>query len=209
MVDRVGMKYIISLFLISVSFNGFSESNNSLQIVPLEELSQSEGPWSSDKPKCKNMYVIPGSSVQLSVCAGWGMTTTFERDGKVLLTETDFGDADFYQPHFVKTRNYDLLVAEIGADLPWGVRIYNLKNGNVQYLDTLDIYPGDDYTYDSTDVVDIIQFTDLGERVKISFTGPHYWLDEKGIGHDIAKDAYYYELTADSIVKVEGNKTEK
>ncbi len=197
------MKYIICLVFICLSFTGYSKSKDLVPIVSLQNVLEQKGPWSSEKPKCKSMYIPPGSAIKLSVCAGWGMTTTFERNGKVLLAESRFGDADFYYPYFVKTRNYDLLVAEIGADLPWGVRIYNLNNGNVQYLGTLDIYPGDDYTYDSTDVVDIIQFTDLGERVKISFTGPHYWLDEKGIGHDIDKDAYYYELTADSIVKVE------
>ncbi|BDU37379.1 hypothetical protein TUMSATVNIG3_18990 [Vibrio nigripulchritudo] len=209
MVDRVGMKYIVSLFLISVSFSGFSESNNSLQIVPLEELSQKEGPWSSDKSKCKNMYVIPGSSVRLSVCTGWGMTTTFESDGKVLLTETDFGDADFYYPYFVKTRNYELLIAEIGADQSWGVRVYNLNDKNIIYLDSLNINPGDKDSYDSPEVVDIIEFIDHGAKVNIRFTGTHHDFDDKWEIFNIDKDAYYYELTADSIAKVEGNKTEK
>lgn len=203
------MKYFICLVLISLSFSSSSESKTFAPIISLQNVLEQKGPWSPESPKCKKMYVIPGLAIRFSICTGLGMTTVFERDGNVLLTETDFGDADFYRPYFVKTRNYDLLVAEIGADIPWGVRIYNLKDGNVQYLDTLKIYPGDDYTYDSTDIVDIIQFTDeLGDRVKISFTGPHYWLDDKGIGHDIDKDAYYYELTADSIVKVENKKSD-
>ncbi|MBD1556749.1 hypothetical protein HC752_07355 [Vibrio sp. S9_S30] len=202
------MKYIVLWALILLSFNGYSGSRNLIPLTPLQNIFDQKGPWSSEKPKCQKVYEIPSVAVHLTVCEGWGMTTKFERDGNVLLKETEFGDASYFKPYTIKTNKHEFIFADIGDQVSWGASVYNVTSEKILYLGYLVINPGSIDSYETPELLDIIEFTGHGDKVNIRFTETHHDFDEKGIAFNIDKDAYYYELTADSIVKVENKKSD-